>query len=152
VPKFDYNAPDLYIPLMSFLTYLLLVGVAKGTNNTFTPEFLTQAMWRCFALQLFECLIIKFGLNLMQVSLPFLDILAYTGYKYVALCVNSLVLVFGRTIYFICSLVTAVFLAYFVLKSMAAVVPASNRGPPRHLMLLGFAGLQFLVIIILSMF
>lgn len=135
---------------MSFLTYLLLVGVAKGTNGAFTPEFLTQALGRCLALQIVECLIIKFCLQMMQVSLPFLDIFAYTGYKYVALCINSIALVFGRTVYFLCMLVTAVILAYFVLKSMAAVVPASSKGPPRHLMLLGFAGLQFFVIIILS--
>lgn len=150
-PKYDHNAPDLYIPLMAFLTYLLLVGVARGATSTFTPEFLTQTLWRCLALQMFECLLIKLGLSVMNVSLPFLDLVSYTGYKYVGLSVNVVVLVLGSTIYFICSLYAAASLAFFVLKTMAAVVPQPvGRGPPRHLMLLGFAGLQFLVVILLS--
>lgn len=150
-PKYDPNAPDLYIPLMAFLTYLLLVGAARGTSNTFTPEFLTQALWRCLALQMCECLLIKFGLSLMSVSLPFLDLVSYTGYKYVGLSINAILLVFGSTVYFITSLYTAAALAYFVLKAMAAVVPQpAGRGPPRHLMLLGFSALQFLVVLLLS--
>jgi hypothetical protein len=136
---------------MAFLTYLLLVGVARGTSDTFTPEFLTQALWRCLALQMCECLLIKFGLSLMSVSLPFLDLVSYTGYKYVGLAINAIIVMLGSTVYFICSLYTAVSVAYFVLKTMAAVVPQSaGQGPPRHLMLLGFAGLQFLVVILLS--
>lgn len=136
---------------MAFLTYLLLVGAARGTSDTFTPEFLTQALWRCLALQMFECLLIKFGLSVMSVSLPFLDLVAYTGYKYVGLAVNAVVLAFGSTIYVVCSLYAAVALAFFVLKTMAAVVPQTvGGGPPRHLMLLGFSGLQFFVVILLS--
>ena len=136
---------------MSFLTYLLLVGVARGATDSFTPEFLTQALWRCLALQMCECFLIKFGLSFMSVSLPFLDLVSYTGYKYVGLSINAIVLAFGTTLYFVCSLYTATSLAYFVLKTMAAVVPQpAGRGPPRHLMLLGFAGLQFLVVILLS--
>lgn len=136
---------------MAFLTYLLLVGVARGTSDSFTPEFLTQTLWRCLALQMFECLLIKFGLSIMNVSLPFLDLVSYTGYKYVGLSINAVLLVFGSTVYFICSLYSAASLAYLVLKTMAAVVPQpAGRGPPRHLMLLGFAGLQFFVVLLLS--
>ncbi|TRZ08533.1 hypothetical protein HGM15179_018570 [Zosterops borbonicus] len=32
-PRFDVNAPDLYIPAMAFLTYILLAGLALGTQN-----------------------------------------------------------------------------------------------------------------------
>uniref|UniRef100_A0A1I8FZK0 Protein YIF1 n=1 Tax=Macrostomum lignano TaxID=282301 RepID=A0A1I8FZK0_9PLAT len=37
-PRFDVNAPDLYIPVMAFVTYILLCGVALGIGNKFTPE------------------------------------------------------------------------------------------------------------------
>ena len=39
-PKMDVNAPDLYVPLMAFLTYILLVGFVAGASGRFTPEML----------------------------------------------------------------------------------------------------------------
>jgi hypothetical protein len=32
-PRNDLQAPDLYIPIMSFVTFIILVGVAQGTLN-----------------------------------------------------------------------------------------------------------------------
>jgi protein transport protein YIF1 len=151
-PRQDYNAPDLYIPLMAFMTYVLLSGLGKGLGSTgFTPDVIIQAIWRCLLLHLIETGLIKFGVNLMSVPIPFLDVFSYTGYKYVALCLNLISRVLGSTVSFLVSLFTASMLAYFVLKTMAAVVPpATTTGPPRHLLLLGFAALQFVVIITLS--
>lgn len=150
-PKFDINAPDLYIPLMAFITYVLLVGYVKGTNNAFTPETLIRTIWSCLLLQLVEAAVAKFGIHMMQVSIPFLDLFAYTGYKYVGLCINTIVLSLGKTLYFFCCLYTGGMLAYFVLKTTAGAIPAvSTQGPPRHLMILGFAAMQFVMISLLS--
>uniref|UniRef100_A0A663FGS6 Protein YIF1 n=1 Tax=Aquila chrysaetos chrysaetos TaxID=223781 RepID=A0A663FGS6_AQUCH len=33
-PRFDINAPDLYIPVMAFVTYILIAGLALGTQNS----------------------------------------------------------------------------------------------------------------------
>ena len=151
LPKQDVNAPDLYIPLMSFITYVLLVGFRRGLGSGFTPEVLIQSVWRCLILQVFETVVIKFGLSLMQAPMPVLDVFAYTGYKYVGLCLNTLARGLGTTFGFITALYTCGALAYFILKAMAAVVPAAiSSGPPRHLMLLGFATIQFFVPFILS--
>lgn len=35
-PRFDVNAPDLYIPAMGFITYVLVAGLALGTQNKYT--------------------------------------------------------------------------------------------------------------------
>lgn len=35
-PRFDVNAPDLYIPAMGFITYVLVAGLALGTQNRYT--------------------------------------------------------------------------------------------------------------------
>jgi len=152
LPRQDHNAPDLYIPLMSFMTYVLLYGLGKGLVSTaFGPDVIVNAIWRCLVLQLIESAMIKFGVNLMSVSTPFLDIFAYTGYKYVALCINFISRALGSTVSILVSLVTAGMLAYFILKTMAAVVPPqTTTGPPRHLLLLGFALLQVVVILTLS--
>ena len=34
----DLNAPDLYIPLMAFITFVLLSGYVLGVSGEFTPE------------------------------------------------------------------------------------------------------------------
>ena len=39
-PKYDTNAPDLYIPAMGYLTYVLLVGYVLGLRNAFSPDAL----------------------------------------------------------------------------------------------------------------
>jgi hypothetical protein len=135
---------------MSFITYALLIGLRKGMSSGFTPEVLIQSVWRCLILQLCETVVIKFGLSLMQVPLSFLDIFAYTGYKYVGLSINTIARALGGTFSLFVALYTCSTLAYFILKAMAAVVPATiSTGPPRHLMLLGFAGIQFFVSFIL---
>jgi len=151
-PRNDYNAPDLYIPLMAFMTYVLLSGLGKGLGSTgFTPDVIIQAIWRCLLLHLIETGLIKLGVSLMSVPLPFLDVFAYTGYKYVALCINVISRLLGGTASFVVSMYTASMLAYFILKTMAAVVPpTTTTGPPRHLLLLAFAAMQFVVILTLS--
>jgi hypothetical protein len=134
---------------MSFVTYVLLVGYVKGTNNNFTPEVLIQAVWSCLLLQMVETGIMKVGLSMIQTTLPFLDMFSYTGYKYVGLCLVTISLVFGSTFYFLVSLYTGASVSFFVLKTMAAAVPPANQlppgGPPRHIVLLAFALMQFVV-------
>jgi hypothetical protein len=135
---------------MSFVSYVLLVGLLKGISSGFTPDVLIQAIWRCLMLQMFEVCLLKFGLSLMQVSIPFMDLFAYTGYKYVGLCVNSVGRVLGRPFTIASSLYCSGMLAFFVLKTFGAVVPATTSGgPPRHIVILAFAALQFVVVLFL---
>ncbi len=157
LPRQDPNSPDLYIPLMAFITYVLLYGLGKGLrldSSSFSPDIIIQAVWRCLILQLIESCIIKVAVNLLSVTLPFSDVFAYSGYKYVGLCINTLSRALGGSVNFVVSLYTAGMLGYFVLKTMAAVVPQNppngGGGPPRHLILLAVAGLQFVVMLILS--
>lgn len=156
LPRDDVNSPDLYIPVMSFLTYCILICYAKRAGASTgsyvnTPDVLINAVWKCCILQVFEAGLIYGGLAMMSVSLPFLDIVSYTGYKYVGLCASTVMLLFGSTIYFLSALYTSAMLGYFVLKSLAAVVPKEASGPlPRHIMLVLFAALQFLIAFILS--
>ena len=83
LPKDDVNSVDLYIPVMSFLTYCILICYAKkmvqdGTAVN-TPDILINAVWKCCILQIFESVLISICLSMMSVSLPFLDLISYTG-------------------------------------------------------------------------
>lgn len=37
-PSGDINAPDLYLPLMSFITFVLITGLLKGTKEKWVPR------------------------------------------------------------------------------------------------------------------
>ena len=39
-PKYDVNAPDLYIPSTAYVTYVLFVGYILGLRNAFSSDSL----------------------------------------------------------------------------------------------------------------
>jgi hypothetical protein len=43
-PVHDINAPDLYIPVMSFITFVLMTGLLKGTKSKFVGTTWRVAM------------------------------------------------------------------------------------------------------------
>uniref|UniRef100_A0A915PXR2 Protein YIF1 n=1 Tax=Setaria digitata TaxID=48799 RepID=A0A915PXR2_9BILA len=57
-PRSDVNAPDLYIPLMAYVTYILVSGFVLGTQKRFTPEQLGIITTNALAYLVFENLII----------------------------------------------------------------------------------------------
>ena len=44
-PKSDPNSPDLYIPLMAFLTYVLMAGVTVGSMAECVRPPTIVALW-----------------------------------------------------------------------------------------------------------
>uniref|UniRef100_A0A8C6HXM8 Protein YIF1 n=1 Tax=Mus spicilegus TaxID=10103 RepID=A0A8C6HXM8_MUSSI len=44
-PRFDINAPDLYIPAMAFITYILVAGLALGTQDRMIGGVLTGLLF-----------------------------------------------------------------------------------------------------------
>ncbi|XP_058715834.1 protein YIF1B isoform X2 [Poecile atricapillus] len=91
-PRFDVNAPDLYIPAMAFLTYILLAGLALGTQNRFSPDSLGLAASSALAWLLLEVLTELLALHLAPGSsqLGPADVVALAGYKYVGMIAGLL--------------------------------------------------------------
>ncbi len=150
IPMLDENAPDLYIPLMAFVTYVLVTGYAKGTKNSFTPEVLVEVTSSCLVMQVLEIAVIRLGLYLLQAPASVSDLLAVTGYKYVALNINMVLgLNLGASAYMMAMVYTGLAMAYFSLKTFAQAVRLAgprdlSSAPVRvELMVLGFALLQF---------
>ena len=138
---------------MSFASYILLVGLAKGVGGAgFTPELLIQTVWRCLFLHITETCITMFIVNLKGVSAPFLDFFSYTGYQYVGLCINAILKLFGFYFGLVSAIYLSAMLALFNLQTLKSVIPSqTTTGPPRHLILLACMVLQFLVILILCL-
>ncbi|NXY82494.1 YF1BB protein, partial [Alcedo cyanopectus] len=115
-PRFDVNAPDLYIPAMAFITYLLVAGLALGTQNRFSPDSLGLQASSALAWLLLEVLGVLLGLYLLSIAsdLAPVDLLAFAGYKYVGMILGLVAgLLFGRSGYYVvlswCCLSTFVF-------------------------------------------
>lgn len=103
-PRFDINAPDLYIPAMAFITYILVAGLALGIQNRFSPEILGMQASSALVWLVIEVLAILFALFLLTVhtDLTTIDLIAFCGYKYVGMIFGILSgLLFGKVGYYL---------------------------------------------------
>ncbi|XP_013005330.1 protein YIF1B isoform X1 [Cavia porcellus] len=106
-PRFDVNAPDLYIPAMAFITYILVAGLALGTQDSphrFSPDLLGLQASSALAWLALEVLAILLSLYLVTINtdLTTIDLVAFLGYKYVGMIGGVLMgLLFGKTGYYL---------------------------------------------------
>ncbi|TFK21367.1 protein transporter yif1 [Coprinopsis marcescibilis] len=84
-PRDDVNSPDLYIPVMAIVTYILFAGLHAGLNGSFRPQILGETASRATLVVLFDFLFIKLGCYILNIqgSTQFVDIFAYSGYKFI---------------------------------------------------------------------
>ncbi|KAJ1931602.1 Transport protein yif1, partial [Linderina pennispora] len=84
-PRDDTNSPDLYIPVMSLVTYVITIGLIIGRTGAFSPEVLGYTASSALGIIVFEVLLVKMFCYLLNVGseLQLLDILAFSGYKFV---------------------------------------------------------------------
>lgn len=72
---------------MGYITYVIVAGLLLGMQNRFSPEQLGIQASSAMAYSIFELVIYSIALYVMNVktSLKTLDLLAFTGYKYVCI-------------------------------------------------------------------
>lgn len=98
------NAPDLYIPTMAVVTYVLVYGLVLGTRNQFHPERLYYSSVRSITILLFELALLKAAGFLLSISNEFalFDFIAILGYGFVGVIIILLSTLFfggmGRAI------------------------------------------------------
>ncbi|XP_050990883.1 protein YIF1B isoform X2 [Labeo rohita] len=120
-PRFDINAPDLYIPVMGFITYVLVAGLALGTQNRFSPEILGIQASSALVWLIIEVLAVLLSLYLVTVNtdLTTIDLVAFSGYKYVGMIVGVIAgLLFGRTGYYLTLLWCCVSIFVFTIRTL----------------------------------
>ncbi|KAF0312695.1 Protein YIF1B [Amphibalanus amphitrite] len=116
-PRHEVNAPDLYIPAMAFITYILVAGFLLGRQQRFSPEVLGMQASSATAWMIFEVLVVLLTMYVLntQTNLRTFDIIAFSGYKFVGMVVTLLSSLFvDRTGYYCvllyCSAMNALFL------------------------------------------
>ncbi|XP_034398726.1 protein YIF1A isoform X3 [Cyclopterus lumpus] len=120
-PRQDVNAPDLYIPTMAFITYILLAGMALGIQKRFSPEVLGLCASTALVWVIIEVLVMLLSLYLLTVhsDLSTFDLIAYSGYKYVGMIFTVLCgLLFGSDGYYVALAWSSCALMFFIVRSL----------------------------------
>ncbi|XP_056638568.1 protein YIF1B-B [Diorhabda sublineata] len=124
-PRYEINAPDLYIPVMGYVTYVVTAGLVLGMQNRFSPEQIGILASSALAWWVVELAIYSGTLYVIQVqiSLRTLDLLAYSGYKFVGTIFSIAVsLIAGRLGYYVCLVYSSFALAFFLVRSLKVQV------------------------------
>ncbi|PGH11772.1 hypothetical protein AJ79_04673 [Helicocarpus griseus UAMH5409] len=89
-PRDDLNSPDMYIPAMALLTYIILSTALAGLRGVFHPELLGSITTTALAVVFFEILCLKVAMYILSISndSQLLDLMAYSGYKFVGIIVT----------------------------------------------------------------
>ncbi|KAL6331449.1 hypothetical protein AAG906_011389 [Vitis piasezkii] len=142
-PIYDINAPDLYIPLMAFGTYLVLAGFFLGINGKFSPEALGMQFSDGLLGWFLEVLLLEATLHsLGGGDVPILDVVAYGGYTFTPLSVVLLAKIVSSYCFYAVTLwgcfCTGVFLVKTIKRILIAEVTSyeKNSSKRNYLLLL----------------
>ncbi|MQL70224.1 hypothetical protein Taro_002506, partial [Colocasia esculenta] len=143
-PVFDINAPDLYIPLMAFVTYVVLTGFSLGLHGKFSPEALSLQFTKGLFGWLIQVLLLKgFLYSLGGGEAPLLDVVAYAGYGFAGMSVAAASRIFWSYTYYFLLPWICLCMGIFLVKTMKRVVFTGGRshqqGRQHYLLLLVIA-------------
>ena len=156
-PVFDHNAPDMYIPFMSFATYPLVVALWQGINGKFDPDHIQQIIYTGSLTAFMEAAIFfaafyRFGI--LEYASQFFDLLCLFMYKFFGLClIVALETVSnGNRIVYLCVLsYTAACFALFLYQSLVANIPETGLAGAQKSVVLGVTVLEVLIMWWLSL-
>lgn len=134
-PKYDVNAPDLYIPSMAYATYVLLVGYILGLRNAFSPDSLATTASSALVWLILEIGIIYLTLTVMSIntSLTKWDILSFSSYKYVGIIVVLMLgLLLNSKGYYIGWIYVSAALMFFLLRTLKLRIEPEVHGMQVH--------------------
>ncbi|EIM21446.1 YIF1-domain-containing protein [Wallemia mellicola] len=167
-PRQDVNSPDLYIPFMSVVTYIILAAIYAGIHNRFHPEVLGGRASVSFAIALTELALIKLICYLLGVETGAsaetgwsagvsgsVELMSYCGYKFVSVLPPLAVKLFfpsWRFVYYAVFLYCLAAQGFFLLRSLKYVLlPDASSASAATLVSVGSSErrrrLQFLFII-----
>ncbi|KAK4192469.1 putative transport protein [Podospora australis] len=89
-PRDDINSPDMYIPVMSVVTYIFVRTLIAGLQGKFQPELFGSIAATALVVVILEIMGLKLGCYLLNISerSQLLDLVAYSGYKFVGVIVT----------------------------------------------------------------
>lgn len=153
---FNYNIsfgeslyrPDLYIPMMSLITVILLKAFVLGLTNQFHPEKLGLLLSRYIFVQAGLSFVYKALMYFFDIPLDFIDILCFSGYKFFIIILIKVV----RLIYFgqFFSLYFYISYFFFFSRSLKTAFINSNSHKTHLYVLFGVVGIDLFAIFAIS--
>lgn len=83
-PREDINSPDLYIPGMAVVSYILLSAIQAGLTSQFHPQVLGESASKALITLLVDFLFVYIACYFLNVSVVASDLIAYVAYKFVS--------------------------------------------------------------------
>ncbi|KAJ7771884.1 protein transporter yif1 [Mycena metata] len=125
-PREDVNSPDLYIPLMALVTYILLCALHSGLQERFHPQVLGESASRAIMVTMLDFVFVQLGCYFLNVQGPSqsIDVIASGGYKFVGVIVIVLAgfLKLGRTLGYATFIYFSFANAFFLMRSLRSLV------------------------------
>lgn len=122
LPRDDLNAPDLYIPMMAFMTWIIVSSISLATQTSFSPAHFGKLASRGLSVVFVEVIFLK--CYYFYNAPPLLALVAWSGYKFVGACINALAfLMFGTTICYVVLLYNAIASSFVICKQQRVVFP-----------------------------
>ncbi|CEL60077.1 Protein transport protein yif1 OS=Schizosaccharomyces pombe (strain 972 / ATCC 24843) GN=hrf1 PE=3 SV=1 [Rhizoctonia solani AG-1 IB] len=139
-PREDLNSPDLYIPVMALVTYVLVAAVKAGLKGRFNPEVLGLTASKALAIVVVECAVVRLGCYFLSIQSTgqFIDLMAFGGYKFVGIIATLVasMLDSGNLLYWTVFVYCFLANAFFLLRSLRSVVlpdpSVSHSAPLTH--------------------
>ena len=131
-PTYDVNAPDLYIPIMSFVTYILLWAAFQGLSGEFHPQLFGYLASQTLAFAVLDVAVFKIGLYLLNCSqIKIYDIVSFSSYKYVSivvvLCLKHTIGHYLGYAYYLIVLIFILSLSVFLMRLLRYIIlPPAN--------------------------
>ena len=121
--KYNIEYFDLYLPLMSFITYVLVVSFISAIKNpeVFNPQTLGKILSKDFSLYVMNAMAIKLLMFIfLKNSLSFMDICSLVGYKFIHMIIFKILSNFieSKTINYIIFFILAAQISFFLKKCM----------------------------------
>lgn len=134
-PRYELNAADLYIPIMAFLTYILVVGYVLGLSSRFSPEVLATTASSSLVWLILEITVIYLTCTIMSIktTLAKWDFLAFSMYKYVGMIVAMVAgLLFSTKGYYSALIYSMIALVLFLFRTLHLRVEPEVHGVENH--------------------
>jgi hypothetical protein len=121
--KYNIEYFDLYLPLMSFITYVLVVSFISAIKNpeVFNPQTLGKILSKDFSLYIMNAMAIKLLMFIfLKNSLSFMDICSLVGYKFIHMIIFKILSNFieSKTINYIIFFILAAQISFFLKKCL----------------------------------
>ncbi|KAF7313771.1 WD-REPEATS-REGION domain-containing protein [Mycena chlorophos] len=120
------TAPDLYIPVMALVTYVLLCALDAGLRARFHPQVLGESATRAMMVVFLDFVVVQLGCYFLNVqgASQAVDIIAYGGYKFVGVIIIVLAgfLNLGRTLGLLTSCYFIAANSFFLMRSLGSLV------------------------------